>query len=209
MTGIDIARALQGQPARAHRRDRRPSAVDVLGYGAVAAANQGRKSARARRVHRGRLPSAPESRRSPKPAFPASKPPAGACSGAGRHAEGDGEQAASRAQRRAGVARDPAADHQARHDPGRAVVARGAAALHQRPRSSAGARSCSKPASPGRSSGGGATPSSPAGLSQRVGLLQTEPPPPLTPPPPPPPTAHLVPSSENRRSPWSSSSQNA
>ena len=80
-----------------------------------------------------RLPSAPEIppiAEGGVPGFDAAG--LGRVLGAGRHAEGGGEQAASRAQRRPGIARGSAADHQARHDPGRAVLAGGIAALHQR-----------------------------------------------------------------------------
>ena len=77
----DDACSLQGQRAGAHRRDRRPRAVAVLGYGALAAADQGRQSPRARRVHRGRgCRRRPRSRRLPRAAFPDSTPPGGACS---------------------------------------------------------------------------------------------------------------------------------
>ena len=129
----DDARSLQGQRARAHRRDRRPCAVAVLGHGAVAAADQGRKSACARRVHRGppavcaRDPADCRSRRSRLRCRRL-----GRVLGAGRYAEGSREQAASRAHQRPRIARRAAADHQARHDPGRALLARGAAAFHQR-----------------------------------------------------------------------------
>jgi tripartite-type tricarboxylate transporter receptor subunit TctC len=51
--------------------------------------------------------------------------------GAGRHAEGGRGQAANGPRQRHGVARRAAADHQARHDPGRRRLARGAQALHR------------------------------------------------------------------------------
>ena len=77
----DDSCALQRQCAGADRRDRRPCAAVVLRHRSVAAADPGGKGAGTGRVDR-RPPRhpRPKFRPSPRPAFPASTLPAGACS---------------------------------------------------------------------------------------------------------------------------------